>query len=154
MFQRIFLSRYSSIHFTVMLWKAGCIEVVLCSKSAFSTHSHTNANTHEHARCCTNTHSLKHAHTHTLALAQALTRTHTHKHTYKHPHTLMRAGTHTHTHTHTHTRAVRAGRVVFFRREARLSLSHSISSWSYIREAARALRHIPARRSCQDQKSH
>ena len=59
--------------------------------------------------------------------------------------------THTHVDTHIYTH-VYGERAVFFRREARLSLSHSISSWSYIR-GQREHTDIPARRRCQDQKS-
>lgn len=65
------------------------------------------------------------------------------------------AGAHTRTHPCTHMYAyahVYGERAVFFRREARLSLSHSISSWSYIR-GQRERTDIPARRRCQDQKS-
>lgn len=64
-------------------------------------------------------------------------------------HTHARTRAHAHTHVYTHVYGERA---VFFRREARLSLSHSISSWSYIR-GQREHTNIPARRRCQDQKS-
>lgn len=73
----------------------------------------------------------------------------------------LSAKTHTHTHAHVGAYAymqertyihVYGERAVFFRREARLSLSHSISSWSYIR-GQRERTDIPARRRCQDQKS-
>ncbi|XP_061670283.1 mitochondrial inner membrane protease subunit 1 isoform X5 [Syngnathoides biaculeatus] len=50
-----------------------------------------------------------------------------------------------------HTR-VRGRGQCFSPREARLSLSHSISSWTYIR-GQRECAGIPARRRCQDQKS-
>lgn len=62
---------------------------------------------------------------------------------------LTHTWTHINTHIYTHVYGERA---VFFRREARLSLSHSISSWSYIR-GQREHTDIPARRRCQDQKS-